>query len=272
MAPPLPEVTRKAIEHAIQLAQDNNKEPDCQLIATIFFTTSASVYRIRRRMAHVAVHGFHPKRAGPKPAIKSPEQEEEIAKALKEFIEQNVHVNQDGISDWCEERFGVKLSQSSWSRFIKRNDIPHKIGSRFWPKSKLVQTKDRQVKVSKRKKKGDGEAVEADDAGEQSLVEEVQSSQEDDAQPLPEFYDQSITTHRYQPSTYPDSQSSSRHVEQHPACTITHSHGVDQSNSTTANHEIEQSTAHAGYHLPITCLGRQVHPGRAWMSNFTPHS
>lgn len=172
-------------------------------------------------MAHVAVHGFRPKRAGPKPAIKSPEQEEEIAEAIKEFIAQDVSVNQDVIRDWCEERFGISLSQSSWSRFIKRHDIPHKAGSKFWPKSKLVQTKDRPTKGFKRKKKGETEGVEGGEGGETGGLDDEQRSEEglsrlhEEESQSPAQYEQPTTTHQRQTPTFAHSPPLGTCADQH---------------------------------------------------------
>lgn len=97
------------------------------------------------------------KKPGSKPVIQSPEQEEQIAQSIKALIEREPNANQKDISEWVEREWGIKLSQGSWSRFLKRHAVPHKQSRKFFPKSKLVVTKDVAVKGFKRKKMVGGE-------------------------------------------------------------------------------------------------------------------
>lgn len=163
MAPTLPKATVVAIEHALQLAEDNNQKPNFEAIAAIFFTTYTTVSRIHRRNKKRVETGIDErKRAGPKPTIKSPEEEEQIALSIKALIEREPNYNQSDISEWAERELGIKLSQGSWSRFLKRNAVPHKQSHKMFPKSKLVVTKDVAVKTFSRKKTvvvDDGEAL-----------------------------------------------------------------------------------------------------------------
>lgn len=165
MAPVLPKPTVTAIELALQLADDNNQKPNFEAIASIFFTTYTTVTRIRRRNKKRAETGIDErKRAGPKPTIKTPEEEAQIALSIKALIEREPNYNQADISEWAERELGVKLSQGSWSRFMKRNAVPHKQSHKMFPKSKLVVTKDVVVKRFSRKKAvvvDEGEALAA---------------------------------------------------------------------------------------------------------------
>ena len=80
MAPILPKPTVAAIELALKLAEDNNQKPNFEAIAAIFFTSYATVYRIRRHNKQRAETGIDDrKRSGQKPTIKSPEEEEQVA-------------------------------------------------------------------------------------------------------------------------------------------------------------------------------------------------
>jgi transposase len=272
MAPPLPEATRLAIQLAIQLAHDNNQKPDFKAIAAVFFTSLSAVYHARKRIVRNAEPGYAPKRAGPKPAIKSADEEEVIAKAIREFIEQNVNVHQDVISDWVHERFGVKLSQSSWSRFIQRHGIPHKTSNRFWPKSKLVQTRGQARKKSKGTKGVEEggvvfgtEMVEHSSGGgkqDQSLdpQEGVVASGERQSQ---------LFGQRVGSSTSEEQQEQHRQqlsIENQPQI----AHGRYSFTSDTQS--IHSPNTYSNYPMLDPYTGQPVNPGRTWAPGFLPQT
>jgi transposase len=139
MAKTLPKPVVAAIELAIHTAHNNGKHPDLEAIAAIFNTTYKSVCCIRKRLLNFARTGIDPrKRPGPKP-LKG-QNDTQVATFIRNLLERRPDFDQKKISQACEEEFGVKIGQSTISRLMKRNGIPHKQSNRLYKKTKLVST------------------------------------------------------------------------------------------------------------------------------------
>jgi transposase len=139
MAKTLPKPVVAAIELAIHTAHNNGKHPDLEAIAAIFNTTYKSVCCIRKRLVNFARTGIDPrKRPGPK--LLKGQNDTQVATFVRNLLEMRPDFDQKKISHACEEEFGVKIGQSTISRLMKRNGIPHKQSNRLYKKTKLVST------------------------------------------------------------------------------------------------------------------------------------
>jgi hypothetical protein len=166
------------------------------------------------------------------------------------------------------------LSQSSWSRFIKRHDIPHKAGSKFWPKSKLVQTKDRPTKGFKRKKKGETEGVEGGEEAETGGLDAEQRSgtglsrlHEEESQ-SPAQYEQPTTTHQRQTPTFAHSPSLGTSANQQIA-SISQPQHTNHGHNSRSDQQVSHSDLYSGFPEPDQHTSQSVHPGRTWIPIFT---
>lgn len=108
-------------------------------IAAIFDTTYESVTRIRRRMVKIERTGIDDrKKPGRRPL--QDQSEADIAQFIRETLAIYPEYNQKTIGTCILEHFGVQFHQSTISRLMKTNAIPHKQSNRWYKKSKLVST------------------------------------------------------------------------------------------------------------------------------------
>lgn len=139
MAKTLPKEVVTAIELAIQIAHAKGKIPDLVAIAAIYDTTYESCSRIRRRLVKFERTGIDDrKKAGPKP-LKGMDGAQ-VASFIRKLLDSRPDLDQKGISACLLQEFGVVLGQSTVSRLMKANGIPHKQSNKFYRKTKLVST------------------------------------------------------------------------------------------------------------------------------------
>lgn len=108
-------------------------------IASIFNTTYESVSRIRQRLRRFELTGIDDrKKPGPKPL--QAENEAEIAKFVRVLLEEHPEMDQKAVGKEVAARFRKSFGQSTVSRLMKNNGIPHKQMNQLYKKTRMIST------------------------------------------------------------------------------------------------------------------------------------